>query len=457
MSLRDSVRVGGLVFLAALLGILTRPAGFLAAFWPANALLLGVLVRSQRPPAWHTWPLATAGYLVADLLMGDPLTKTALLTTANLCGVFIGYAIFSRVTDEHRRLESPPAILTMATIALAAAFAAGIAGSLVNPLLFGGTAYNGFLFWTVTELVSYIVVLPAVLTAPDQITFRDLRRRTSFFLRWRPLGALILSCGLAVFVGGPGAMAIPMPALLWCALTYSVNTTAWLTLALTVWTLLAISTGLLDLGITAATRASQMSLRLGVALMSLAPLVTASITSARNALLLELEHRATHDSLSGLLNRGAFVTFATKRLDETRRDQTPASVLLLDIDHFKAINDTHGHEAGDRVLRHVSTQLRQCVRSHDITARFGGEEFAIFLPDCSNEDATQIAERIRRACESSPTHLDGGRIIPATVSIGLASTTMGLPTLTTMLSAADQALYRAKRRGRNRVELADAA
>jgi diguanylate cyclase (GGDEF)-like protein len=457
MSLRESALVGTLVWMAALFGILTRPVGFLAAFWPANALLLGVLVRSPRSPAWHTWLLATLGYLAADVLMQDPLQKTMLLTAANLCGVGVGYLIFSRVSSEHRRLESPRAILSMATIAFAAAIGAGIAGSVVNPLIFGGTAWTGFLFWTVTELVSYIVVLPAVLTAPDQLTFADLRRRTKFLLRWRPLGALILSCGVAVFVGGPGAMAIPMPALLWCALTYSVNTSAWLTLALTAWTLVAISTGLLDIGMAAASRTSQMSLRLGVALMSLAPLVTASITSARNALLLELEHRAAHDSLSGLLNRGAFVTLATTRLDEARRAGSPATVLLIDIDHFKAINDTHGHEAGDQVLRHVSRQLTHCVRANDLTARFGGEEFAIFLENCADADAHTIAERIRRICESTPTPRDNGPAIPATVSIGLASTTMGLPTLKTMLSAADQALYRAKRRGRNRVELANAA
>jgi diguanylate cyclase (GGDEF)-like protein len=129
------------------------------------------------------------------------------------------------------------------------------------------------------------------------------------------------------------------------------------------------------------------------------------------------------------------------------------SLLMMDIDHFKSINDRHGHPAGDKVLAAVGPRIRQAVRQEDLVGRMGGEEFAVLLPQCSRRQALQLAERIRASLERHAVALDDGHKIAATVSIGVTSVASAV-TLDQLIAAADQALYCAKSSGRNRVRFA---
>jgi diguanylate cyclase (GGDEF)-like protein len=127
----------------------------------------------------------------------------------------------------------------------------------------------------------------------------------------------------------------------------------------------------------------------------------------------------------------------------------------VDIDHFKAINDTHGHAAGDKVLCSVATVLKSNLRDGDLVARFGGEEFLIALPNVDRHQARAIAERLRSEIAGLPTSLDSGTVVRVTVSIGVALTSRSFSKPTKDLRcAADNALYRAKRKGRNQIEIA---
>ena len=165
-----------------------------------------------------------------------------------------------------------------------------------------------------------------------------------------------------------------------------------------------------------------------------------------------LRMEATHDSLSGLLNRRAFFDTLRRELGRARRREEPVALIMCDIDHFKAINDSRGHIAGDTVIQEVAQRLRHTVRGSDVVGRYGGEEFVILAVDCPPEAAGRLAERLRKAVSATPIPFAAGAI-DTTMSLGVA-VTMDVYSGEDLLRAGDEALYRAKRSGRNRAELA---
>lgn len=168
-----------------------------------------------------------------------------------------------------------------------------------------------------------------------------------------------------------------------------------------------------------------------------------------------LMYLATHDALTGVLNRGAFFEQATRELNKAQRSGDQASVLLLDLDHFKSINDNFGHPAGDDVLRACAKAAMASVRQTDILARYGGEEFVVFLPGVDAQGARVVAERLRtKLSEASMPEAIGARVV--TLSAGLADTLVAGRSLERLIDQADKALYEAKRAGRDRVYAARA-
>lgn len=171
----------------------------------------------------------------------------------------------------------------------------------------------------------------------------------------------------------------------------------------------------------------------------------------------ELKHMATHDSLSGLQNRFSILEALRKELSRAQRDGREIGIILADIDHFKKVNDSLGHLAGDAVLREVAARLRRHVRPYDYVGRYGGEEFLIVLPECPLHAARNAAERMQRAVALEPVVLAEG-IVNVTISLGVTGYTRGDSNhLETLMRAADGALYRAKAAGRNCVVVADTA
>jgi len=164
----------------------------------------------------------------------------------------------------------------------------------------------------------------------------------------------------------------------------------------------------------------------------------------------ELEMQATHDGLTHLLNRHALEPRLKDEFQRAQRYHQPLSVLMLDIDHFKRVNDTYGHLGGDACLIKLSAMLRENARKQDIVARFGGEEFVLVLPHSEAEPAAMLAERIRGKMENMRIAHDGQDIC-CTISIGIATITAHIADEKMLLDLADQALYEAKESGRNRV------
>ncbi|MDQ7733636.1 GGDEF domain-containing protein [Halomonas sp. SpR1] len=157
------------------------------------------------------------------------------------------------------------------------------------------------------------------------------------------------------------------------------------------------------------------------------------------------------DELTGLYNRRHLVNVALATITQARRDQAPLSLMLLDIDHFKQVNDTYGHPTGDEVLRQISQQLRLLCRPSDTLARIGGEEFCLLMPNTATHDALQAAERLRREIEVKTMSGIDLHANP-TISIGVTTCQSGSLTFEQLYSFADKALYQAKALGRNRVE-----
>jgi len=165
---------------------------------------------------------------------------------------------------------------------------------------------------------------------------------------------------------------------------------------------------------------------------------------------------AVTDALTGLHNRGYMETYLAALAEQAGATGRPLSLVLVDIDNFKTINDTYGHEAGDCVLRQFAARFRRNTRSIDLACRIGGEEFVVVMPDSGLERACQMAERLRECIAGEPFQPDGETRLTVTASVGVA--TLGQPqgSLDALFKRADQALYVAKRGGRNRV-VADAA
>lgn len=175
-----------------------------------------------------------------------------------------------------------------------------------------------------------------------------------------------------------------------------------------------------------------------------------------HAAALRLREMSETDALTGLANRRHFLDVAGEAVGAAQRDGRPLALLMVDIDHFKRINDTFGHAAGDKALRLLGATLKESTRRADCVARLGGEEFAILLPDATAAIAQDIAERICRHAATIAVLDDAGRSFGMTVSIGLAALAPADRRPEDLLERADAALYRAKRGGRNRVETAPA-
>ena len=161
---------------------------------------------------------------------------------------------------------------------------------------------------------------------------------------------------------------------------------------------------------------------------------------------------ALEDDLTGLHNRRAFFELGNQLLKQSRRNASPLAIMMFDLDHFKQINDLHGHEAGDEVLRHVGQILESNVREADIAARIGGEEFAILLADACAIQASEMAERLLRLMQKTPVRYRDMHIWP-TASFGISALRPEESNLENLLARADDSMYESKALGRGRVQI----
>jgi len=192
------------------------------------------------------------------------------------------------------------------------------------------------------------------------------------------------------------------------------------------------------------------SIYMGTFAFSLVALSVGFMLMVHRAMQIKLESLATRDQMTGVYRRDAFLVLLDQALSQSRQDQRPMSILIIDLDNFKEINDRHGHLTGDRVIIDFSSKVQQILRRGDAVGRYGGEEFLVLLPDTTKEDAYLVADRIR----SMAAEIWSREIRAYTVSIGVAPLMTGCTDSATLIDVADKALYAAKKAGKNHVQLA---
>ncbi|MGH8179170.1 MAG: diguanylate cyclase [Steroidobacter sp.] len=284
--------------------------------------------------------------------------------------------------------------------------------------------------------------LMAVILAAYWLTLDPATRHLQTAVNFGVLGWLYLDIARDVYAHARRELRLRWPALL--ALPVSLGCLAYLLRAFR---------ALLDPESVSAEMAADSALNVRSALIFVTLVITwhstlIALVVAR--LVTELRRLSRHDALTSLLNRRAMEEALDSQVQRSRRSDEPFVVMMLDLDHFKRINDQHGHAVGDLALKHVSQLLSHAMREVDTLARFGGEEFVVLMPGATLSHAEPVAERLRELLAASPL-LHGATHAPLSVSIGIAQWCGGEDDASRLLSRADAALFQAKVQGRNRV------
>ncbi|OTG79740.1 response regulator [Acinetobacter sp. ANC 5054] len=456
------VLIAAIIFCFCLIGILSRPLTFLAIFWPANAVLLSLFLRFPNLSNAGGWLGAFTGYMLADLLTGNHFQLTLFLTFANLINTIISLFFMRYFQVNYHNYNKGFTFLTMIAIIAgggclaSATFAIFTVPYIPNTFMTTNRLFIDFGMWWITEIMNALIMLPLILSMPTLLeiknSFRNRRPRALLLNKFFPAIAVALCVLLTSIFTGPGAILYPLAALIWAALSYQLFTLAVINAVVILATYYNLNNFYLA-DSSVAYLSTAISVRIGLTMLILAPLILCVISRNRHDLFKEVLYLANHDSLTHAMNRRYFFEQGEKYLNS--HTELTFSIIMLDIDHFKRLNDQHGHYIGDVVLQRFSDIVRDNLREDDLFARIGGEEFVILLSNIQAEDAHNIAERIRNVVEITPIKVDNTNELFITVSIGINHQNLpDAPNLQYLINQADQALYQAKQTGRNQVVLA---
>ncbi|WP_174560753.1 GGDEF domain-containing protein [Acinetobacter bouvetii] len=452
-----------IIFICCLCGILTRPVTYLAYLWPANAVLLGLFLRYNHLKVSGGWLGAFTGYMLADLVTGNHFQLTFILTLSNLINVIVSLFFIRYWKLNYRNYNQGFTFLYLFTIcALGGCLASALFAVSTIPYMpntFMSTQRLGIDFgmWWAGEIVNCITILPLILFLPTTIeevrkNFKQISLRKLDYTKFLPLLAILISVSFTHVFVGPGALLYPLAALIWAALSYPIFTVAIINSIVCLVTYHSLTDFYL-LDSSNAYLTTTISVRIGLCMLGFAPLILCIITSNRRELYKKVLRLANYDSLTNTLNRRHFFEQGEKYLLDQKNNSI--SLIMFDLDHFKKMNDQYGHHVGDLLLQHFSQFVQDNIRTNELFARVGGEEFLILIMNTTLQESHAIAERIRLKAELTPMRLNQDELLFITTSIGI--THHSLPTevsLQNMINQADQALYQSKTLGRNRISIA---
>jgi diguanylate cyclase (GGDEF)-like protein len=453
-------------FVAARLSLsLAIPPGYATAVWPPSGIALAVtLLLGNR-----IWPGIWLGATLANLTVASAPIAAVLIGTGNTLEALAGAALIRRFVGIPYRFERAGDVVKfVAFAALSSTIAATIAvGSLA---LEGSVAWPRFLpnwwTWWQGDATGIIIVTPLILSWSG--------RKSAV---WPPkkkaeaacFGVLLLIVTYGVFGDATGIFSpFPLsfaifPFIIWAALSFSQRV---VTAAIAVVCAFAIHYTLEGLGPFAlwSVNESLLLLLAYISIVVVTGLVLSAVLIERSRALdrlaqalSQVREQAITDPLTGLYNRRFLREFLRREWVRAKRRDAPLAVVMLDLDHFKRINDAFGHQAGDFALTAIAGLLRTHIRSSDIVCRYGGEEFALVLPEASSKSVRARAEDIRAAIKRLDLRHQDAPLGRITASLGVALFPDHADSPDSLLRAADAALYEAKRAGRNRVVFSPAA
>lgn len=438
-----------ITLLFCFLGSHLRVPAELSLFWPVNAIVAAIIVRHPWLHRLRYYFASFAAMVANDTLFSGWAWPAVTLNVANLLFIMIAVSMLvkSYLRDSDRRQISNA--LRIFPACLLAAFACATWGGLAQDMSFDTRFATAWADWFSEQFSTGLMLLPFLLTRSwRSLTFAALLSPG----KWLPLLSVVLSLAIGAMIGGAGSLTFPVPALIWCAIVLPIPVTSLVILLTGISEIVLVAHGVMDIqGSDNLLPLSHLtSARLGVATLTISPLIVAVSMDAVRQLNQRLALRANYDFLTQLLSRSGLYESLK---EEPFTTQCNVGVILLDVDYFKAINDNFGHDAGDGVLEEIALRMQQVVGKQGRICRFGGEEFAIVLFDARPERLYQLAEAVRQAIGKEKFWLQGNTVT-VTVSLGLAQGKAGEERdwhslVNQLISAADKNLYLSKRNGRN--------
>ena len=444
--------------------LLAIPPGYATAVWPPSGIALAaVLMLGNR-----VWPGIWIGATLVNFTVNPSLLLAALIGCGNTLEALAGATLIRRYIGVPYRFGTGEDVVRFVALAATSAVVAATFG--VGSLaLHGAVQPPEFLqnWWTWWEgdIVGIIIVAPLVLSwSLGDASVWPLRKK----VEGACFGLLLLVATRLIFGGATAQITvfplifIIVPFIIWAAFRFGPRQ---VTLANMAVCSIAIWYTVDGQGPFAFVSLNE---RLSLLLAFVGTVVTTGLVlsaevgrrsrseEALQEALRVLEEQALRDSLTGLYNRRYLREFLSRELQRAKRAGVAVAVIMMDLDHFKRVNDTFGHDAGDHVLREVATLLKSCVRGSDVVCRFGGEEFVLILTDATLEVALRRCEEIRAAVKRlEPIH-EGRALGGPTASLGVALFPHHAGDHDALVRASDEAMYDAKRSGRDRIAIASA-
>ena len=439
-----------------------------ATVWPANAVLLALLVSTRRPRWLDVLGPGFVANLAANLLARGALWGPLLYGLSNLCEVIIATVLLRPVVGASGLLSAPA---TVGRFILAAGIVApcisALGGATTAWLIFDQSFGRSFTTWLFADALGLLLVTPFLLAVFNGDYLRSFRASS-----WQALVELLalqvliaVVAYFAFFIAKrPMLFALFPPVML---VTFRVGRLGAKLSALLVAAIGAVGT-MRNLGPIAGIAHDQadqaLFLQVYLAVLLLTCMLVAGGLSSRTALTADLVHREQRlrkreaelsrlvgtDSLTGLLNRAAFRERAIALLEDDGK--RPLCLVALDLDHFKLVNDRWGHPAGDAALVHLASVVRSKLRAGDVVGRLGGDEFMLLLPATTIEEAENITGDLSSSLKNNPLRLPDGEMVPLSMSCGINLYRPGM-TFDAMVGGADIALYQAKAAGRDCVRM----
>ncbi len=420
----------------------------IALFWPLNAVIVGLFIRHKALRYKKYAAVVLAAMLLSSFATGERGVYSILVDFSDVLFMLIMYWLIIReekVDEDNLKIT----IFRIYSYCFIPALLCSALGSYIFSCDIHADFWQIYPVWFSEEFTTSVLILPFTLLCQKKEFFSPLTLR-----RLVPVGMLMASLLVSILSGVTGSMgtlAMILPALIWCALNYSLSTTCLLTLCSGMVEMMLIDRHAIESNMTSFLPMI-ISTRLGIASIAISPVIVAVSVEAVNKMVKQLSRQVRYDYLTRVHSR--FGLYEHLRELEVTDNETSLNVLVLDIDHFKKINDTWGHDCGDNVLMTFARRVKNTVADRGVIARLGGEEFAVVMTGKPGEDGYRLAEDIRQAIEEMNIAWQSANL-SLTVSIGLSYGQVMrwniVDSFDRLLSEADSYLYQSKKTGRNRI------